>query len=245
MRILTLATGLVAVLLAPLLFATPSAGPAQADSGGPAPVVLFRRLTLRDGRSRYEASQLAQRLENYQAANYGDVTSVHVLEQDFGDDWCAFAEFEGLNQLFATMGRQRGDEGMQALVAEMEATFSSDPDLTILFPLNGVGAGDGRVIRLLKVTRTPDSMIPRARQYARRLATYLSAKYDLLQVRTFSTDLSHDPGCIYWFFDCSGGNPGWESLRLQLLEDEEYVQLSAEGAGLFLDEETTNEVLTP
>ena len=72
----------------------------------------------------------------------------------------------------------------------------------------------------------------------------MSTKYDGLQVRTFSADFQ-EPGVIYWFFDYSGANVGWETIRLRLLKDEEYIQMYEGAEGLFLDEETTMDVLTP
>jgi hypothetical protein len=206
-------------------------------------VTAVQRLVPLEGKSWAEANGLIQRLQAYHAAHYADVHRLQVLRDNFDDDWYWFAEYEGLTRCLVNWAERRKDEGWGALAQEVEEIFGPfEP--TLIFPLNGVGIGDGQAIRMLKITRSPDSKVPLARRFARQVATTLSAKYDKLQVRTFSADFQ-DPGRIYWCFDYVGGNAGWESVRVELLADDGYIDLFVGASELFHDEETTNYVLTP
>jgi hypothetical protein len=238
MKPLSMTTGLVAALLAPLLLAVPPEPTVQEDAAEGNYMTVFQRLVPLEGKSMRDAYELLERVDRYFSVHYSDTYRFQFRNGEFDDDaWYTFAEFDRFDHFLAVQREQATDEGWQALVNEWLEMFESDA-ATFLFPLNGVGVGEGGGIRVMKVTRSPDSKIPLARRFAERVATHLSARHEGLQVRTFSADV-HRPGVIYWLFDYSGGNVGWESVRLLLLEDDEYIQMHEEGEELFIDAETT------
>jgi hypothetical protein len=217
-------------------------------------MIDFRQLEPLEGQSLSDALHLLERIVRYHDAHYAESYRLTIFEGEFVDGrrpsearstasrWVWFAEYEGINPYFSTSAEQRNDDGWGALMLEFEQVFGP-PHRTMLFTLNGVGSGDGKVIRMLKTTLSPDSKIPLARQFARRLAQSASARHEGLQVRTFSADIT-DPGRIYWCFDYSGGNIGWESTRLELLADDEYAETYRDAEGLFVDDETTMGIYT-
>jgi len=228
---------LVVALLSPLLLASPSQESTEGGAAEERFVTAFMELAPLEGQSESEASDLLQRMLRYHQAHYTGSYSLSILERAFGDGWVMFSEFTGINQYFAVQNEQAADDGWLALAEEF-GKFFGPVEPTLLFTLNGVGCGDGNVIRVLKVTRSPNSKIPLARRFARELAESLSRRHDYLQVRTFSSDI-HEPGRIYWCFDYSGGNAGWETERLSLLSDDDYVEMHRDIEGLFFDDETT------
>jgi hypothetical protein len=239
MKTLSMGTGLVAALITPLLLAGPSGPPTQEGAAEGNYMTLFSKGVLLEGKSRYEAAQLLQRVNSYFSAHYSGTHRFHFFAAQFNDDgWYLFYEFDNFDHFLAVKSEWESDDGRRALMQECVEIFGPF-DSTHLYPLNGVGIGDGEGLRVMKVTRSYDSKIPQARRFARRVATHMSAEYEDLQVRTFSAD-DHDPGAIYWCFDYTGSNvnTAWESIRLRLLDDDEYIQMHEEAEGLFIDVET-------
>jgi len=252
MKIFSIAAAAAVAMLAPLLLTSPSRPSSQAPEERH--VIAFMRLEPLEGQNLSDATHLLQRIANYHQAHYADAYRLSIFKREFAEGEASpadgplatrgawFAEYESINRCFATWTDQRADDGWGALMQEFERIFGP-PRRTLLFTLNGVGSGDGKVIRILRTTLSPDSKIPVARRFAGRLAQSLSARHEGLQVRTFSADVQ-DPARIYWCFDYSGGNVGWESTRLELLADDDYVETYRDAEGLFVDEEATMAVFT-
>jgi hypothetical protein len=132
----------------------------------------------------------------------------------------------------------QADEGLQALVDQVTAVCGEAPTVTDVYPLGGPNF-DPRInsYRFFQTTRSPHSRVPLARSFARRVAEYLEARYEAMDVRTYSAD-AQDSTLIYWFYDYYS-EASWDRIRLELLDDEDYLQLYREADGLFYDEDMT------
>jgi hypothetical protein len=232
MRTAQVASGAVAALLAPLVLASfVASGSLQEPE--PRPVLFYREIPVVEGHWE-DALELWSRHGAHFGANYHDdqfgASTEGVLR--------AFVVYPSYQESLETAAELAVDEGWQALQELGRDTLLEERSLH-LFPLGGADF-DGFFedsLAVLRVTRSPFSKVPEARNFARRVADHLEATYPGMDASTYSADLD-DPTAIYWIFD-HRDLAAWEHVRTLLVDDEIYLDLYREAEGLFLDDETT------
>jgi len=236
MRTMLVVGALALSLSGPLgVAALPGSEPApQAEEARP--IVQYRRRFVVPGREA-EAWALAQRMNTYLAANYGDEYRPLVLSAN-GDQLHWFAELTNLVAFWNIRDRLAEDEGWQALVGGADELFEEEGRLDLrLFPIGGAGPNPRAIAtRFLRITRAPYSKLPLSRSFAKRVVEYLEDTYEGLDARAYSADMD-DPSAVFLMVDYYDWVT-WDAIRLSLLEDEGYLELFEQADGLFLDAET-------
>jgi len=236
MRTVLVATAAVTAVFVPLALAA-STDPGPRQESEQTPVLFYREIPVVEGHWD-EALDLWGRRGAHVRSNY------HLNPHDASSEGTLrvlviYPSFEAALETVAEMAR---DEGWQAL-QELGRDIFREERSSYLFPLGGA-AFDGFYpdsLAVLRVTRSPHSKIPQARNLARRVVEHLEATYPGLDASAYSPDLD-DPEAIYWIFDYSD-LATWERTRASLVDDRIYLDLYREAEGLFQDELTREVVL--
>ena len=150
-----------------------------------------------------------------------------------------FQEHPSLAARRSWENQMEDDEAWRGLTDSLAENFKMDEaQRTYLFHVAGPRTYDAsKTIRRLRVTRAAPFKVPAARRFAARVVEYLEEQYEGLDARAYSADV-HDPQAVYWMIDFDSTTV-WESVRRYLLEDDDYIELMAEGDALFLESGTS------
>jgi len=220
-------TGALALSVVSSLAIAASAPPQSTEQP---PVLRYRVVQIAEGR-RDEALRLWARFGSHFLSHYADDSYSAEGERMFR----VFSPLDSFEQADGALRALELDEGWEALVQQTKGVFVEDKTV-LLFFLGGRPFNPGEELRILRVTRSPQSKVPLARAFAKRVADHLDSQYEDLGVSTYSAAV-HDPSAIYWIFEYAD-HTAFESIQQSLLEDEVYLDLYRRVEGLFLPEET-------
>jgi hypothetical protein len=206
------------------------AASAPPEPAGQAAVLRYREVRIAEGR-RDEALQLWARFGSHFLSHYAENSYSTEGETTFR----VFSPLEDFERADGALRALELDEGWEALEQQAEGVFVDD-HTRLLFFIGGRPFDPGDGLRILRVTRSPQSSVPLARAFAKRVADHLDSQYERLRVSAYAASVD-DPAAIYWIFEYAD-HVAFESVQRSLLEDSGYLDLYRQAHDLFLPQET-------